>query len=342
MKRSFWAPGRVNLIGEHTDTTGGLVLPVAIDLGVRITVTVSERISLVSNGERVEVAADGSESGTGWGAYVSAVAKELGELGRPGVGMTGVIDADLPRGAGLGSSAALEIAVALALCSVAEFDLDPLELARSCRRAELGAVGVPCGILDQAASLLAHAGHALLLDCVTLARRHIRFPTGLGLVVIDSGERHELAETAYARRLDELREELSRFEGRSPRNVAPNELSDSTRRLRHVVKENERVRLAAAALEREDVNELGALFAASHESLRHDYEVSTPALDRLVSLACEEGAYAARLTGGGFGGSVVALADREQSESLLARVITRADPPARGWIVEPSGGAREL
>jgi galactokinase len=342
MKRSFWAPGRVNLIGEHTDTTGGLVLPVAIDLGVRITVAASKRISLVSDDESVELAADGSEAGAGWGAYVSAVAKELDELGRPSAGMTGVVDADLPRGAGLGSSAALEIAIALALCAVAEFDLDPLELARACRRAELRAVGVPCGILDQAATLLARAGHALLLDCDTLEQQHIRLPSGLGIVVIDSGERHDLAETAYAQRLDELRVELSRFDGRSPRDVAPHELSDSNRRLRHVVTENERVRLAAAALARDELTQLGALFAASQESLRDDYEVSTPALDRLVSLTLEEGALAARLTGGGFGGSIVALASRDQSESLLGRVTKHAGPPARGWIVEPSGGAREV
>src|SRR5438105_12987033 len=191
MTRRFWAPGRVNLIGEHTDTTGGLVLPVAIHLGVCIAVTAAERISLVSGGEAVDVAADGREHGTGWGAYASAVAAELAALGRPAIGIAGVVEADLPRGAGLGSSAALEVAVALALCAVADFDLPPPELILACQRAELRAVGVPCGILDQTASLLARAGRALFLDCGTFAHRHVPLPAEMGLLVIDSGEVHE-------------------------------------------------------------------------------------------------------------------------------------------------------
>jgi galactokinase len=323
MQRRFWAPGRVNLIGEHTDTTGGLVLPAAIDLGVRVTVRPAERISLVSDGEAVDVAANGSEPGRGWGAYVSAVAAELAALGRPAVGIAGVVEADLPRGAGLGSSAALEVAFALALCAVADFELDPRELARACRRAELRAVGVPCGILDQAASLFARAGSALYLDCETLEYRHIRIPSRLELVVVDSGEVHELAASEYAQRLDELR-------------------AGMPRRVRHVETENERVRAAVDALERDDADALRALFAASQESLRTDYEVSTPTLDRLVEIALDEGALAARLTGGGFGGSIVALAERDEAAEFLERMLERAGLPTRGWIVKPSDGAREL
>jgi galactokinase len=347
MQRRFLAPGRVNLIGEHTDATGGFVLPVAIDLGVHITVNASRRITLVSGSETVDVAGDGSEDGWGWGAYVSAVAAELAELGRPAVGVTGIVEADLPRGAGLGSSAALEVAVALALCAVAEFELDLRELARACRRAELRAVGVPCGILDQAASLLSRAGHALLLDSDTLEYRQLPLPDGLGIVVIDSGDVHDLARSAYAQRLEELRGALSLLSDRRPRDIALRDLPESAddvsvRRLRHVVTENERVRAVVDALERDDLRALGPLFAASQESLRVDYEVSTPALNRLVALAHEEGALAARLTGGGFGGSIVALVQREHREPFLARALERAGPPARGWTVEPSNGAREL
>jgi len=346
MTRRFWAPGRVNLIGEHTDTTGGLVLPVAIHLGVCIAVTAAERISLVSGGEAVDVAADGREHGTGWGAYASAVAAELAALGRPAIGIAGVVEADLPRGAGLGSSAALEVAVALALCAVADFDLDSRELARACRRAELYAVGVPCGILDQAASLFSRTGHALFLDCELLEYRHVPFPEDVALVVIDSGEHHELADSAYADRLAEVQSAVATLGGRRPRDVEPDELLEpndtAMRRLRHVLSENRRVRETVDALERQDLGALGALFSASHESLRTDYEVSTAALGGLVALALDEGAFAARLTGGGFGGSIVALAEREDARELLDGVVSRASPRARGWIVEPSDGAREL
>src|SRR5262245_28883649 len=170
-----WAPGRVNLIGEHTDYSGGLVLPVAIQLGISIRFEAAERLELdTPGGDR----------------FVSSVAHELAELGRPDVGLVGSVDADLPQGAGLGSSGAFEVAVALALCDVASFDLEPLELARACQRAEHAAVGVPSGILDQAASLLSRAGTALLLDCGTLEHRFVPLPDDMAILVLDSGERH--------------------------------------------------------------------------------------------------------------------------------------------------------
>src|SRR2546423_1407500 len=174
MRRSFWAPGRVNVIGDHTDYAGGLVLPIAVDLGVRVTVEPAERITLVSRGDSVDVSPDGAGRTDGWGRYAAAVAAELAELGRPAVGIAGTVEADLPVGAGLGSSAALEVAIGLALCAVVDFALTPVELAHACRRAELRAVGVPCGIMDQAASLLGREGTALLLDCGTLKYRHVR------------------------------------------------------------------------------------------------------------------------------------------------------------------------
>src|SRR5437773_10709451 len=158
MTATFWAPGRVNLIGEHTDYSGGLVLPIAIHLGVELAVQPAERICLVSDGKAVELSAGGGGDPRGWGRYVAAVAHELAELGRPAVGIEGIVEADLPRGAGLGSSGALEVVVGLTLCWVADFDLSKVELAHACQRAEQRAVGVPSGILDQAASLLGRAG----------------------------------------------------------------------------------------------------------------------------------------------------------------------------------------
>jgi galactokinase len=306
MRTSFWAPGRVNLIGEHTDYSGGLVLPIAIQLGITITFEAASGIELhAPGGER----------------FVDAVVAELDELGRPDIGLVGRVDADLPQGAGLGSSGAFEVAVALALCDVAQFDVEPLELALACQRAERRAVGVPSGILDQAASLLGREGHALLLDCGTLEHRWVEVPSDLAIVVVDSGERHSHEESGYADRRRELE-------------------AGEPRRMRHVQTENERVRSAAKALEAKDLDALGRLFAASHASLRDDYQVSTPALDRVVDAAVAAGALGARMTGGGFGGSVVALARIAAADEVLGGTLARAG--TQGWIVSVAGGARRL
>jgi galactokinase len=318
MALTFWAPGRVNLIGEHTDYSGGLVLPVAIHLGIELSATPAERISLVSEKAAVELAADGSGEAVAWGRYVAAVAKELGELGRPAVGLEGVVEADLPRGAGLGSSGAVEVVVALALCAVADFELEPLELARACQRAEQRAVGVPSGILDQAASLLGREGQALLLDCGTLERRWVDLPPRLAILVVDSGDRHSLEASGYADRRAELE-------------------AGDPRRIRHVSSENKRVLELVKALERDDLQALGSLFLESHASLRDDYEVSTPTLDAVVAAALEAGALGARMTGGGFGGSVVVVAKREDADAVLQGTLERAG--SQGWIVEASAGA---
>jgi galactokinase len=299
MSSRLRAPGRVNLIGEHTDYSGGLVLPVAIQLGITLTFEPAEEIAIdAPGGER----------------FVDAVAHELALLGRPDVGLRGTVESDLPQGAGLGSSGAFEVAVAVALCEVAGFRVEPLELAAACRRAEQRAVGVPSGILDQAASLLGREGTALLLDCGTLEHRWVQLPEDVAILVLDSGERHAHEESGYADRRRELE-------------------AGEPRRVRHVQTENERVRAAVAALERGDARALGPIFEASHASLRDDYEVSTPTLDALVAEALDAGAFAARMTGGGFGGSIVALADPDRAQSVLERV------GGDGWIVRPADGA---
>jgi galactokinase len=228
------------------------------------------------------------------------------------------VEADLPQGAGLGSSGAFEVAVALALCEAARFELDPLDLALACQRAEQRAVGVPSGILDQAASLLGRAGSALLLNCGTYEHRWVGLPDELAVVVVDSGERHSLENSRYGDRRREL------------------EAGDPHRAL-HVATENERVLETVAALERGDLQALGPVFAASHASLRDNYEVSTPALDAVVAAALAAGAIGARMTGGGFGGSIVAVTTRERAEDVLRGTLERAG--ARGWIVRAAPGA---
>ena len=293
------APGRITLMGEHTDYSGGLVLPVAIQLGITLSFEAADGIALEApGGER----------------YVEAVRAELGALGRPDVGIAGRVEADLPQGAGLGSSGAFEVAVALALCATAGFELEPLELALACQRAEQRAVGVPSGILDQAASLLGRAGSALFLDCDSLDHRWVPLPDDVAILVLDSGERHSLERSGYGDRRRELE-------------------AGDPRRARHVESENDRVRETVAALERGDMRALGPIFAAGHASLRDDYEVSTPTLDALVAAALEAGAFAARMTGGGFGGSIVALAEPERAENVLAHA------GVEGWIVRSADGA---
>ena len=333
----YHAPGRVNLIGEHTDYAGGLVLPVAIDRGVTLSCTPADRIRLRSAADpaRVDLAPDGGGDAEGFGRFVAALAAELAGLGIPPAGIDGPIDADLPAGAGLASSAALLVAVGVALLEAAGAELEPLQLADACRRAEERAAGVPCGIMDEAVALLAEPGHALLLDCGTHAHRPVPLPPGLGLVVIDSRTPRRLAETGYATRRAELE-----------RALAGDLDATTSRRLRHFRSENARVEAAAAALERADAEALGAILAAGHASLRDDYEVSTPELDLLVGLALDAGASAARMTGGGFGGAIVALAPQERCPGIAAAVAKRYRA-ATGRVTEPivarsAGGARRL
>jgi galactokinase len=207
-----------------------------------------------------------------------------------------------------------------------------MALAQAAQRAEHRAVGVPCGIMDQSASVLGEEGHAILLDTGTLEHRAVPLPIELALVIVDSGVRHTLADSGYAERRRELEAAIA----------AEGELEPLLeRRLRHVRSENDRVRQVVAALEAGDTARLGPLFRAGHDSLRDDFEVSTPELDLLVDRAYELGAVAARMTGGGFGGSIVALVERDRAESL-ATEIAQAVPTAHGFVTRASQGAREL
>jgi galactokinase len=319
MPRTFWAPGRVNLIGEFTDLAGGLVLPAALDLGVRLAVEPAEGIVLHSRelGGTTRLAADGAGEADGWARYVAAVAAELAALGRPPVGIEGEVKSDLPIGAGLSSSAALEVGVALALCGVADFAVEPIELARAAQRAEHRAVGVPSGIMDQAASLLGARDCAILLDTGSLEHELVPLPPELALVIVDSGVSRSLEHSGYATRKRELDEGMPS-------------------RVRHVETESPRVLAAAEALRSRDFTALGEIFREGHESLRVDFEVTIPELDRLVDRAYAQGAVAARMTGGGFGGAIVALVEADDAAAFVESIGSRA------WICRASDGAREL
>jgi galactokinase len=319
LSRRFWAPGRVNLIGEFTDLAGGVALPAALDLGITLVAEPAQTIELHSRelAETVSLAADGSGDASGFGRYVSGVAFELALLGRSPVGLRGELTSTLPIGAGLSSSAALEIVVGVALCAVADFELEPLELALAAQRAVHRAVGVPSGILDEVACLFGREGHAVLFDFASLEHQLVTLPAGVSLVIGDSGVSRRLEHSGYATRKRELE-------------------AGMPARVRHLETENIRVRQVVEALRAEDLTRVGELFREGHESLRVDFEVSIPELDRLVDWAYENGAYAARMTGGGFGGAIVALVADGDAAVFAERM------PARTWISSACNGAREV
>jgi galactokinase len=322
-----FAPGRVNLIGDHTDYTGGFVLPMAIQLGTTVrTALGGSRVQLRSTSEPepadvpIDIA-DPSRVRPRWARYVAGVVAEL----RASAGVSGTVTTSLPIGAGLSSSAALEVAVALAL----GFTGSPLELARLAQRAEHRASGVPCGLMDQLTSAAGIAGHALLIDCESDEIAPVAIPPDCEVVVVDSGTRRDLATSPYAdrRAACELAAALiGPLRRASPTDVAP--IGDPTlrRRARHVVTENARTLTMAVALRSGDLAAAGGLMRESHASLRDDFEVSSPALDDLVDhLDRQPGVFGARLTGAGFGGCAVAL--------------TEPDALHEGWTVVPSAGA---
>jgi galactokinase len=324
-----WAPGRVNLIGGHTDYSGGLVLPMAIDLGTTVIGKRGhDRVVLVSRDEPepAEVAlqvSDPAATSPAWARYVAGVVAEVA----PPTGFIGQVSTTLPIGTGLSSSAALEVAVALAL--VGDDRVDRTQLALACQRAEHRASGVPCGIMDQLASLLGVEGHALLVDCTTLDVTPVRLPEEVEVVVVDSGERRSLSTVGYADRRAEVARAAEILGPLAMATLDDAEALDDEllrKRARHVVTENQRVRDVVDLLGRGDVEAAGLLMTESHQSLRDDQEVTTPALDGLVEwLIAVPGVFGARLTGGGWGGCVVALAE--------PGVIDM------GWTVRPSAGA---
>ncbi|MEQ1787237.1 MAG: galactokinase, partial [Acidimicrobiales bacterium] len=332
--RRAWAPGRVNLIGDHTDHTGGLVLPMAIDLGTTVAGrpggdVVELRSPIEPDAAIVPLdVADPATITPGWARYVAGVVAEL----HPEVGFVGTVDTTLPVGAGLSSSAALEVAVAIAL----GFAGPALDLARLAQRAEHRASGVPCGIMDQLASAAGLVGHALRIDCTSLEVQPVPVPEDLEVVVIDSGQRRALVTSAYAERAAECR---TAEEAIGPlRHATLGDLSAIDdpvvgRRARHVITENARVDELAGALTAGDRARMAEAMAASHRSLRDDFEVSTPVLDALVDrLTDVDGVIGARLTGAGFGGCAVALVAR--GTELPADLVQ--------WRVQATGGARIL
>jgi galactokinase len=342
-----FGPGRVNLIGEHTDYNGGLALPFAISQGVLVRAVASDdlvvRAHALDLDEQYAFAVSQRAAVSGWRAFVLGMVAELAAVGVQAQGGWLQIGGDLPRGAGLSSSAALEVALCLALVELSGADpseLGRFELARVCVRVENEWVGAQTGLLDQLASLYGERDAALLIDFSTTDRSPPSIepvPMRLGdwrLVVLDSGQRHEHAGGDYNQRRAECQRacELLGVQALSQADAALVEQLPEPlrRRARHVLAENERVRSAVAALRDQDLHALGALLDASHASLRDDYEISTPAVEATVARMRQAGATGARIIGGGFGGSVLGL------------FAPAAQPPPDAREVRPSPGARLL
>jgi galactokinase len=360
------APGRVNVIGEHTDYNGGFVLPVALPHVTRAAVARRDDglvalASMQSPEEPVQVVLDELAPGSpsGWAAYPAGVVEGLRER-LPG-GVSVLVDSEVPAGAGLSSSAALTCSVALALRDLVATDLTRGDLVELARRAENEFVGAPTGILDQSASVLCTAGHALFLDTRDRTSEQVPFDlaaSGLALLVVDSGVTHEHAGGGYADRRWECERAAQRLGVALLRDVEDvarlDVLADGTpegdvllRRARHIVTENARVLEVVAALRGDaDPRTIGPVLTAGHESLRDDFEISVPLLDAIVEAAVGAGAHGARMVGGGFGGSAIALVDAGAIETVTAAVNERyargGHGPPRTFTVVPSAGARRL
>jgi galactokinase len=345
------APGRVNLVGEHTDYNDGFVLPLAIDrdcvVAWRPAPTV--RIRSLDRADAVEVAPDGSTEAASvqpaWGRYAAGVVSELAALGRPAVGMEAVLASDVPLGSGLSSSAALEVACAVALAGAAGWSTDRRTLANACRAAEERATGVPCGIMDQLVSLAGQEGAAILIDCRSLETRPVPLPPNLGVLVVHSGVQRSLDASPYAERRRACEALAARLGVPALRDASPEQVADDPLG-RHVVSENARVLEAERALGEDDLVLLGQVLLRSHASLRDDYRVSTPELDLLVDELVAAGASGARLTGGGFGGAVVAVCAREAAEGIgeaaAARYRSRTGLESHAFVCRAADGAGAL
>jgi galactokinase len=338
-RASAYAPGRVELLGNHTDYNQGLVLAAAIDRGITASGSArdDDRITLASDltPERVDVPLTNIERQTAersWANYPLGVVQQLQRRGDSVRGCDAHISGNVPAGAGLSSSAAIEVATAGLLMKLNDLAIEPLEVAKLCQRAENEFVGVASGLLDQATSVFGRADHIVFLDFRSVEVRTIPFPRGFALVIVESGVKHSLLLSQYNARRGECAAAANALGVATLREVSVQALENARpsldpllyRRAAHIVGENDRVVRAVAAMESGNAAEIGALMNASHESSRVNFENSTPELDQLVSIARSlRGVLGSRLTGGGFGGGTVTLAAAERAAAVVDEIRGR-------------------
>lgn len=351
------APGRVNLIGEHTDYNDGFVLPMAIDHAVWLALRPRDdrTVRLFSLDLETEAAfeLDSLTKGSDWIEYPKSIAYELMKAGYELRGFDAVMTGDVPRGAGLSSSAAVELAVARAFAAVSGIEWDAPKMAKLSQKAENEWVGVNCGIMDQMASAACKEGHALFLDCRSLEIQHAPLPQGISIVILDTSTRRGLVGSAYNERRSQCEEAARWFGVKALRDVSVEEFNKSSKnglnelaekRARHIITENARVLEAMEVMKAGNVNRLGELFNASHDSLRDDFEVTNDALNIMVDCAREQAScYGARMTGAGFGGCAVALVKEENAAEFVTAVSEayrqRSSMEAAVYVCKPSEGA---
>jgi len=350
------APGRVNLIGEHTDYNDGFVLPMAIDRAAWITLRPRDdrqvRVYSLDYEETAEFSLDDLHKGKGWAEYIKGVANELKVAGFQVKGWDGVLGGDVPKGAGLSSSAALELVAARAFAAVSKFDWNPARMAQIGQKAENRWVGVNCGIMDQMVSAAAQAGHALFLDCRSLEYDHVPLPDKAAVVVMDTSTRRGLVDSAYNERRAQCEAAAKFFGVPALRDVSLEEFRAKSsalentvmRRARHIITENQRVLDAVDAMRAGDASILGRLFNESHASLRDDFEVTNEALNQIVATAqVHPACFGARMTGAGFGGCAVALVDEKQvggfTSTIAEKYRQRSGLEAQFYVCQPGAGA---
>lgn len=361
---TWFAPGRVNLIGEHTDYNDGFCMPFALPQRVTLAAGARSdqrwRVHSTNRDETVEFGPDDLRPGEdpGWHGYVAGVVWALQEAGYEVGGADLVLSSDVPVGSGLSSSAALECATLTALADMFDLDIAPLDRAVLARRAENAYVGAPTGLLDQAASTLCTDGHALFFDCRDLSTEQVPFAPGddgLAMLVLDTNTPHSHVDGEYAERRASC-EQAARILGvPALRDVAAGELEDALarlgddrlrRRVRHVVTEDARVQQAVALLRAGRLSDLGTVLDASHTSMRDDFEITVPTVDVAVETARAHGAIGARMTGGGFGGCIIALVREELADavgrSVAGEFLALGYEPPTWFVAAPGPGAGRL
>ena len=356
--RIFRAPGRINIIGEHTDYSGGLVLPAAInrDCVIAAANNGGRTLRVVSDGfSDAEVDLDAPARTGTWIDYVGGVASVLLDAGVPVTGADLLVASDVPVGAGVSSSAALEVAAAHALLALSNTGAGGMSIARWAQQAENEFVGMPCGIMDQFASANGVEGSALLLDCATLVWQSVDLPRGASFILVDSMVRHAHVDGEYRSRREDC-ECAARLLGLAHLSALDEHAQHESlsrlpervgKRARHVASENTRVVMAVDAMRHDDLAKLGELMNRSHASLRDDMEVSVPEVDVLAEIAQRtKGVFGARLMGGGFGGSVIALAAAGEAEEALATIRTAYESTSgkrpSGFVCRAVAGAGEV